>query len=244
MSFAGAVGGPILLAFVGTPSELGVTLSFLSFVAFGAVTVLAVAILDARRLRLRQAPSLHTGYWWQGHSALITATCVLILASAALVAPHIRAHFDGQYATAVGQTRAVKWPDGSSATLDTDSAMAVQFRLRGRHVELKRGEALFDVAQNKERPFTVTVADHSIEAVGTRFSVRLYPQGWVDVMVEGGNVTIGLEGNSAPTPVAAGSIVSVRNDKVTVTQDAAEVERRLLWTTGWIEFEDTTRARL
>jgi transmembrane sensor len=77
------------------------------------------------------------------------------------------------YRTAVGTRSSFKLPDGSVATLDTDSVVRVDFSPHERTVRLLKGQALFEVAKHRPAPFRVYAADRCITAVGTQFDVRL-----------------------------------------------------------------------
>jgi len=77
------------------------------------------------------------------------------------------------YRTAVGTRSSFKLPDGSVATLDTDSAVQVDFSPQERTVRLLKGQALFEVAKHRPIPFRVYAGDRCITAVGTQFDVRL-----------------------------------------------------------------------
>jgi transmembrane sensor len=77
------------------------------------------------------------------------------------------------YRTAVGARSSFKLPDGSVATLDTDSVVRVDFTEHERTVRLLKGQALFEVAKHRPTPFRVYAADRCITAVGTQFDVRL-----------------------------------------------------------------------
>jgi transmembrane sensor len=77
------------------------------------------------------------------------------------------------YATAIGQQRTVVLRDGSSVELNTDSRVQVNYDDHVRGIVLLRGEALFTVKPDANRPFTVHAADRVVRAVGTAFIVRL-----------------------------------------------------------------------
>ena len=77
------------------------------------------------------------------------------------------------YRTKVGERAAVTLADGSVVTLDTDSAIKVNYTDRERGVRLLRGQAFFQVAKHKPAPFQVYAAGQRITAVGTRFDVRV-----------------------------------------------------------------------
>src|SRR6185312_14687788 len=97
------------------------------------------------------------------------------------------------YATHVGELQHVTLEDGSIISLNTDSEVRVRYSSRYRHVDLTRGEALFKVAKNKEKPFDVEAGSTTVRAVGTSFSVRLHEAGTnerVDVVVSEGRIAI------------------------------------------------------
>ena len=89
------------------------------------------------------------------------------------------------YRTAVGERSTVVLPDGSVATLNTDSVLKVAYSDTERGVRLLRGQALFEVAKNKRVPFQVYAADRRVTAVGTVFDVRLQGERVKVSLVEG-----------------------------------------------------------
>jgi len=76
-----------------------------------------------------------------------------------------------QYETAVGEQRRVVLNDGSVVELNTDTEIKVKFSEAERDVVLVRGEALFSVAKNAERPFRVWSQEAVVSALGTQFNV-------------------------------------------------------------------------
>lgn len=80
---------------------------------------------------------------------------------------------EAQVATPVGSLHTVRLADGSSVTLDTDSAMSVAFGKSQRLIHLAHGRARFDVAHDAQRPFVVDAAGSQVTARGTLFDVDL-----------------------------------------------------------------------
>ena len=78
-----------------------------------------------------------------------------------------------EYSTGIAEQRLIQLEDGSSALLNTDSVLQVRFTSNKRELLLKKGEAYFTVAKDKQRPFEVTAAKSSVRAVGTEFNVAL-----------------------------------------------------------------------
>ena len=77
------------------------------------------------------------------------------------------------YDTAVGGQRTVNLEDGSSIQLNTNSKVEVRYTAQARDLRLVRGEAYFEVAPNRKRPFSVYARQDVVRAVGTAFVVRL-----------------------------------------------------------------------
>ena len=76
--------------------------------------------------------------------------------------------------------------DGTSVQLDVGSELKVRFDGVARAMTLRRGRALFDVAHDAGRPFTVDLGDSKLTVLGTRFqTVR-----------DAGNVSVTLERGS------------------------------------------------
>jgi len=75
------------------------------------------------------------------------------------------------YATGIAQTRQVDLVDGSHLFIGAKSAVAVRVDDHRREVDLQRGEAFFEVAKDRHRPFIVRAGDTVIRVVGTKFNV-------------------------------------------------------------------------
>jgi len=75
------------------------------------------------------------------------------------------------FATAVGEQRAVQLPDNSVLNLNTGSRVKVRFTAQSRDIRLLEGEAFFKVQRDTTRPFRVHTRDAVIQALGTQFNV-------------------------------------------------------------------------
>jgi len=89
------------------------------------------------------------------------------------------------FATAVGERSTISLPDGSIATLDTQSALDVEYTSTERGIRLLHGQALFEVAKHKSTPFQVYAGGRRIAAVGTTFNVRLDGERLRVALIEG-----------------------------------------------------------
>jgi transmembrane sensor len=75
------------------------------------------------------------------------------------------------YRTAHGEQIVERLPDGSVLRLDTDSKATVRYSSRERLIDLKRGQALLEVAHESNRRFRIAAGDAGAVAVGTQFNV-------------------------------------------------------------------------
>ena len=87
------------------------------------------------------------------------------LGAAAVLAVGVR-----RYETGVGEIRRVSLKDGSLLAINTHSAVEVALRSHQRGVNLKAGEAWFQVAKDADRPFVVEAGPVRVRAVGTAFT--------------------------------------------------------------------------
>lgn len=98
-------------------------------------------------------------------------------------------HHQGVYQTAIGERKLVNLPDGSIIELNTNSLVEVNYSRSTRDIHLIRGEAYFDVAANKDRPFSVYAGKGVVTAVGTAFTVHLRDK-TIEVLVSEGRVSL------------------------------------------------------
>ena len=97
-------------------------------------------------------------------------------------------------ATAVGQQRNVTLADGSIVTLNTNTIVDTDLSRKTREIYLRKGEAHFQVAHDRSRPFFVHAGDAVVRAVGTQFEVRLRADQHVDITVNEGRVEVQATG--------------------------------------------------
>jgi transmembrane sensor len=138
--------------------------------------------------------------------------------------------------TAIGEVRRIPLPDGSLASINTASRVAITMKDGQRRVRLDEGEAWFQVAHDRTRPFVVEAGDIRVRAVGTAFSVRRREMG-ADVLVTEGVVETWVVGReSQRTRIAAGAraFVSEAAPKIEVASAPEAVDRALAWRTGEI----------
>lgn len=144
------------------------------------------------------------------------------------------------YKSGLGEQRRVPLADGSIMLLNTQSEAVVHFEQARREVRLVRGEALFDVAKDRNRPFVIEANGVRVRAVGTAFAVRV-EEAHVDVTVTEGIVEVSHSASSTNDisyrVTANEQAVAQRTGAIVVEAVQPEVtQRRLAWRNGMVAF--------
>jgi transmembrane sensor len=114
-------------------------------------------------------PKRRSKRYFKSTGILAVAASLLLVV---LLAGQMRVLLKADYTSAIGERKTLLLEDGSTAMLNTNSAIAVNMKDGKRAIELFRGEVFFDVKPDASRPFIVH-ADHSTTRVlGTRFFVN------------------------------------------------------------------------
>ncbi len=145
------------------------------------------------------------------------------------------------YRTGRGEIRLIPLKDGSSVTLNTQSAVRVRLGANSRCVDMLAGEALFDVVKGPQAPLEILAGENCMRATGASFTVaRLAPRrsrSWVrlgDVEVESLRAASG-----ARRRLPANTRAAFLGDRA-VSQELltpAQIARQLAWREGMLSFE-------
>jgi transmembrane sensor len=91
--------------------------------------------------------------------------------------------------TAKGEIRRTGLPDGSTATLGPESAIALDFRPGQRKIELLAGMCFFEIEEDATQPFSVGCADLQVTTVMAAFDIS-NDAGLVSVSVNADDVDV------------------------------------------------------
>ncbi|PTX92518.1 FecR domain-containing protein [Opitutus sp. ER46] len=147
--------------------------------------------------------------------------------------------------------------DGSTVKLNAGAQVKVEYTATERRVVLVRGEGLFTVAKNPDRPFIVAADCVAVRALGTTFAVALKPSA-VSVLVTEGKVRVDETPDAGASVPAGGrelSHIVAGQQAVIARPDAAasraaepdlqlrdvtpaDIERALAWQNLRLEFVD------
>jgi len=149
-------------------------------------------------------------------------------------------------ASAVGQLRTIRLPDGSRVTLDTDSTLAIRYSAQLRQLVLEQGRARFTVAHDPRRPFIVTAGAMTVVAHGTVFDVDTRPSGAGVTLIQG---IVEVIARSAKSPeqrvrLTAGKQITATADMTRLSAPRTVPAGATGWTSGMLGFDSAPLDRV
>jgi transmembrane sensor len=171
----------------------------------------------------------------------------LAMAASAVIATLLLSFPRGQsIQTEQGERREVALADGSVVQVDPETRLRVRYGDDARRVFLDRGRALFRVAKNPARPFSVVADDTAVRAVGTSFAVERGSDAVIVTVAEGKvAVTQGATRTSgskreAPALLEANQQIRIARSGAAAPVRPVNSERALAWARGELIFENDT----
>jgi transmembrane sensor len=178
---------------------------------------------------------------WRGPAAIAAVFAICVLA---FEGPSLWLNLFADYVTRAGQNREVVLSDGSMATLNGDTAVAVNYGTAAREVTILSGETFFNVNPEKKRPFIVRAEALTVASVGTAFDVNVGSDA-LRIAVQDGTVRVQYEGpQRIDVLLARGERLTVERSSGTVTQDKIALAQVASWRTGRLVVEGATIAEV
>jgi len=174
-------------------------------------------------------------------AAVFVVAAILGIAGARFYSePH-----DRNYSTGLGGRETVRFADGSSIELNTNTHLRARMTTEQRIVWLDRGEAYFSIKHDPTHPFIVMVGNHRVTDLGTKFMVRRDADK-LRVAVMQGRVTFDTPDAQASSQVAVlrpGDVATATAKEISLSKESAEeLEIQLAWRRGVLVFDDTPLA--
>jgi len=138
----------------------------------------------------------------------------------------------------VGQKANVQLPDGTKVWLNSSGLLTYDntYNQKERIVYLQ-GEAYFEVNEDKSRPFIVKATDISIEALGTKFNVKAYPDdNYVMATLLEGCIRFNSPSQSEMMN-PNDKLKFTKNDGKITMDSISEADRNVSWVTGQLAFD-------
>lgn len=129
--------------------------------------------------------------------------CLLLMAAISFAFKQtVVTQIASDHQTGTERSSPIQLVEGTSVTLNADSAIAVDINTHHRRVELLEGEAWFEVAENAEVPFKVETKYGDVIVTGTKFNVRLTEDGSAIVSLAEGKVNLSRHNGATDGTVA------------------------------------------
>ncbi|MCJ1885918.1 FecR domain-containing protein [Pseudomonas sp. LA21] len=192
-------------------------------------------LLTTAAARLEQrvaAPARRRSRW----KPLATAA-MLVLAVGAAWQDDLLLRLRADHLTAVGERQNLDLADGSRILLNTDTALSSHIDEQQRIARLYRGEAYFDVAHDRSRPFEVEAGPVQVTVRGTAFAVK-YLGNEAEVSVQRGEVDLRTPLDNARISLTAGDSIRVGPQGFGERQHSVEDQAQLAWVKGRLVFEN------
>ncbi|MGQ4274681.1 FecR family protein [Terrihabitans sp. B22-R8] len=165
------------------------------------------------------------------------AASLIIVAFGAAYALDFPTRLRADAYTMSGEWQTVTLPDGSSADINTSSAIQLAFGPGERRVRLLKGEAVFTVAKDATRPFVVEADGDVATALGTVFAVRETGEGAVVTVLES-RVAVAFQHGGPERQLGPGEQVRPLGGSHEVT--AVDADAATAWRRGKLIFSDRT----
>ncbi len=124
---------------------------------------------------------------WLAAGAFAGACITVVIPTAIILWTGAHGHV---YATAPEATQRLALEDGTRVALNRGTQITVIYAVRARSVQVARGEALFTVASEPDRPFYVHAAGRDFETASATFDVRLAAPDRLSLTVLEGTVIV------------------------------------------------------
>ncbi|MEZ2334245.1 FecR family protein [Mucilaginibacter sp. RCC_168] len=132
----------------------------------------------------------------------------------------------------------VKLPDGTNVWLNSSSSLSypVEFAGNERHVKLT-GEAYFEVAKNRNKPFYVHVNNTYVKVLGTHFNIAAYNDDaeLTTTLLEG---SVQISKNNKQCLLKPGQQAVIKNNTDLINVSEASINQVMAWKNGYFVFND------
>lgn len=127
--------------------------------------------------------------------------------------------------------------DGTKVWLNSASSLSYPTTFTGKDRQvLLKGEAYFEVAEDKNKPFNVSVGDVQVDVLGTHFDVMAYEdENAINTTLLAGAVRVTK--GSASRVLAPGQEASMERSSGSLSVNEVDAEESVAWKDGFFEFE-------
>lgn len=173
------------------------------------------------------------------HRFWLRAAAAIVLGIGAFWAWQASTASEMAYATGPGESLSVELPDGTQAWLNQNSSLSFKSE-QGARRAIFSGEAFFQVAKDKERPFLIASKGTETRVLGTAFNLRAYPEEpTVEVEVAEGKVRLSEPENGKAVELNPFEKGTYNANEGVLGKKQAPNLNGLAWRTGKLSFRQT-----
>ena len=195
-------------------------------------------LLDKRKSRQRKRYSLLT------RISTYAAVAMFAAAITSTVFIFSSREYDDRITSYVGgdglEADVVVLPDGTRVSLGTRTSFSYDSRYgKSERIVQLEGEAYFEVAKDKDKPFIVKTKEQSIEALGTKFNVSAYPtDSLLTTTLLEGSVLLTTQNLLHPMVLKPNEQFVYNKRTRSALLQQVDANRFVSWTTGYYYFPE------
>ena len=144
---------------------------------------------------------------------------------------------DNILTTPKGGEYEVVLPDGTKVWLNAGSSLSYPVTFAGNDRQVKlTGEAYFEVAKNKDKPFYVNINNVQVRVLGTHFNIEAYSEDEEikATLLEG---AVLVSKNKIHSTLAPGQQAVINNNSNNIVVSTADIDDVMAWKNGYFIFD-------
>ena len=177
----------------------------------------------------------------------IAAAAAILIVGGLFTFNQLNSGSDWQKFAATDLNKEMILADGSKVAINAASVFEypTEFSSEERRVKLK-GEAFFDIAKNREKPFIIEAGDLRIRVLGTSFNVRNYDQeGLAEITVRSGRVEVSHKNGGFTKILEANDQLTFDKKRIKVRAVSKDNNLNALgWWSGKLVFDSEKMSRV
>jgi len=129
-------------------------------------------------------------------------------------------------------------PDGTNVWLNAASSITYPIAFTGNERDVKlNGEAYFEVAKNKKKPFYVNINNVRVRVLGTHFNIAAYndDNNITTTLLEG---SVQVTKNKSLSLLKPGQQADISNSSDNIVVSEANINNAIAWKNGYFVFDD------
>jgi len=144
---------------------------------------------------------------------------------------------DNILTTPKGGEYEVVLPDGTKVWLNAASSLSYPIAFKGHDRQVKlTGEAYFEVAKNKDKPFYVNISNVQVRVLGTHFNIEAYNEDEEikTTLLEG---AVQVTKNKTHSTLAPGQQAVITRNSNSIVVSSADIDDAMAWKNGYFIFD-------